>query len=66
MTSGGKTDDEANITYTNDQTDPVRIWAGSNIGTGLVGVSYNLNNAPFIVRQSGALEASKAKIEGTV
>lgn len=66
MTSGGKTDDEANITYTNDQADPVRIWAGSNIGTGLVGVSYNLNNAPFIVRQSGALEASKAKIEGTV
>ena len=68
MTGGGHVEGESNISD-NNQTDPVRIWAGSetNINQKVNGeYTLNVNTAPFIVRQSGKLEATNADIVGTV
>lgn len=66
MTSGKNITENENNTSDNE-SDPIRIWAGTNIDT-LQTNSYTLNleSAKFKVRQSGKLEASNADIEGIV
>lgn len=62
MTSGKLVPtDPSNIT--NDSTDPVRIWAGTNTNINTDN-SINLKTAPFQVRQSGKLIASDANVKG--
>lgn len=49
---------KAGITGNGTADSSVRVWAGAT--------EANKNNAPFIVRQDGSMEATKASIEGSI